>query len=217
MYLIQTDTGENVLVDTGLQPANLDDRYHAWGSEAAEFVLPLLKSEDLLEQRLAAIGLQLGDITHVVNTHLHADHCGGNFLFPQAEILVQREHYDEALAHPQIPNELFHRPELTYRFLDRDAQLFAGVRAIVAPGHARGLQALLVSLPDSGNILIAGDAIDTSEHLQRDLWTHCPEPQIARESAQLLQRIAAEEHALLLFGHDLDQWRMLRLSPDFYA
>lgn len=217
VYLIQTDNDENVLVDTGLHPANLDDPQHAWGAEAADVVLPMLKPEDLLEHRLAEIGIELGDITHVVNTHLHADHCGGNFLFPQAEFLVQREHYDEALAHPQIPSELFDLPELNYRFLEGDAELFAGVRAIVAPGHARGLQALLVSLPESGNILIAGDAIDTIEHLERDLWTHCPEPEVARESAEHLKRIAAEENALLLFGHDADQWRTLRLSPRFYS
>lgn len=216
VYLIQTSNDENVLVDTGLHPANVEDPYRAWGREAADVVLPLLQPEDLLERRLAEIGLGLGDITHVVNTHLHADHCGGNFLFPQAEILVQREHYDEALAHPQIPSELFHRPELTYRLLDGDTDLFAGVRAIVAPGHARGLQALLVSLPAFGKILIAGDAIDTREHLERDLWTHCPEPETARRSARYLQRLAADEDALLLFGHDAAQWRTLRIAPDFY-
>jgi N-acyl homoserine lactone hydrolase len=216
-YLIQTDGNEQVLVDTGLHPANLDDPYHAWGKEAEAVVLPMLRPEDLLERRLAEIGLRLADITHVVNTHLHADHCGGNFLFPQAEFLVQREQYDEALSHPEIPNELFDRPELTYRLLDGDTQLFAGVQAIVAPGHARGFQALLVALPDSGNVLIAGDAIDTREHLDRDLWTHCPEPETARRSAEHLQSIAARGNALLLFGHDADQWRTLRLSPDFYG
>jgi N-acyl homoserine lactone hydrolase len=216
VYLIRTDGGENVLVDTGLHPVNLDDPYRAWGREAADVVLPMLRPEDLLEHRLGEIGLSLGDVTHVVNTHLHADHCGGNFLFPQAEFLVQREHYEEALAHPDIPGELFHRPELTYRLLDGDADLFPGVRAIVAPGHARGLQAILVSLPGSGNVLVAGDAIDTREHLERDLWTHCPEPELARRSARRLLRIAEDEDALLLFGHDAGQWRELRLSPDFY-
>lgn len=215
-YLIQTDDCENVLVDTGLHPDNLDDPYQAWGRDASDLVLPMLKPEDLLERRLAEIGLGIGDITHVVNTHLHADHCGGNFLFPHAEILVQREHYDEALAHPEFPSELFHRPELTYRLLDGDAQLFEGVRAIVVPGHARGLQALLVSLPNSGNVLIAGDAIDTLEHIERDLWTHCPEPETARRSAQQLRRIAEEENAPIWFGHDAEQWRTLRLSPAFY-
>jgi N-acyl homoserine lactone hydrolase len=216
VYLIQTDDDENVLVDTGIHPASVDDPYDAWGKEAADVVFPILAPEDLLEPRLAEIGLELSDVSHVVNTHLHPDHCGANFLFPHAEFLVQREQYDEALAHPEVPNELFHRPELTYRLLDGDERLFSGVRAIVAPGHARGFQALLVSLPNSGNVLIAGDAIDTAEHVERDLWTHCPDPETARQSAQHLQRVAAEEDALLLYGHDADQWRTLRLSPQFY-
>lgn len=216
VYLIRTDTDENVLIDTGLHPANVDNPYHTWGEDAAEVVLPILAAADLLEPRLTEIGLGLGDITHVVNTHLHPDHCGANFLFPHAEILVQRDQYDEALAHPEIDNDLFHRPELTYRLLDGDQQLFDGIRAIVAPGHAQGLQALLVSLPNSGDILIAGDAIDTAEHLERDLWTHCPDPETARQSAHNLQRLAAENEALLLYGHDTDQWQMLRLSPSYY-
>jgi N-acyl homoserine lactone hydrolase len=216
IYLIHTDQNENVLVDTGLHPANVDNPWHTWGEDAAEIVLPTLTPADLLEPRLAEIGLGLGDITHVVNTHLHPDHCGANFLFPHVEILVQRDQYDEALAHPEIDNDLFHRPNLTYRLLDGDRDLFAGIRAIVAPGHARGLQALLVSLPNTGDILIASDAIDTAEHLERDLWTHCPDPETARQSAHDLQRIAAEHDALLLYGHDINQWQALRLSPKFY-
>jgi glyoxylase-like metal-dependent hydrolase (beta-lactamase superfamily II) len=77
-----------------------------------------MQPEDRLERRLAEVGLGIADITQIVNTHLHPDHCGGNFLFPHAEIIVQREHYQEALAHPEIADELFHRPELHYRLLD---------------------------------------------------------------------------------------------------
>jgi glyoxylase-like metal-dependent hydrolase (beta-lactamase superfamily II) len=144
-------TTKNVLVDTGLHPAHIDHPSHSFG-------------------------LGMADITHVVNTHLHPDHCGGNFRFPHAEIIVQWEHYQETLAHPEIADELFHRPELHHRLVDGDEQLFSRVRAIVVPGPARGLQALLVSLPHSGGILIAVDAIDTAEHLERDLWTHYPDP-----------------------------------------
>lgn len=216
VYLIRTDDGENVLVDTGMHPAHIDDPYHSFGIENVDAILPRMEPADRLEHRLAEVGLELADITHVVNTHLHADHCGGNFLFPHAEFIVQGEHYQEALEHPEIPDELFHRPELHYRLLDGDEQLFGGVRAIAVPGHARGLQALLVSLPNSGNILIGGDAIDTAEHLERDLWTHCPDPETARRSAQRLQQLTADEDALLLYGHDAAQWQTLRLSPLFY-
>ena len=38
-----------MLVDTGLHPANLDDPFAAWGREAADVVLPILRPEDLLE------------------------------------------------------------------------------------------------------------------------------------------------------------------------
>src|SRR5215208_75446 len=54
------------------------------------------------------------------------------------------------------------------------------------------------------------------EHLERDLWTHCPDPETARASAQRLQQIAAHEDALLLYGHDAAQWQTLQLSPGFY-
>ena len=102
--------------------------------------------------------------------------------------------------------------------IDKGAVFTPGIDegAIVAPGHARGLQALLVSLPHSGSILIAGDAIDTAEHLERDLWTHCPDPETAGESARRLQQIAVEENALLLYGHDAAQWQTLERSPRFY-
>jgi glyoxylase-like metal-dependent hydrolase (beta-lactamase superfamily II) len=68
----------------------------------------------------------------------------------------------------------------------------------------------------AGDVLIAGDAIGTAEHLERDLWTHCPDPETARQSARDLQRLAAENDALLLYGDDMDQWEELRLSPRFY-
>jgi N-acyl homoserine lactone hydrolase len=105
VYLIRTDNDENVLVDTGLHPAHIDDPSHSFGLENADTVLARMQPEDQLEPRLAEVGLEIADITHVVNTHLHPDHCGGNFLFPHAELIVQGEHYEEALAHPRDPRQ----------------------------------------------------------------------------------------------------------------
>jgi glyoxylase-like metal-dependent hydrolase (beta-lactamase superfamily II) len=76
VYLIRTDNGENVLVDTGMHPAHIDDPSYSFGLEDADTVLARMQPEDQLEPRLAEIGLEIGDITHVVNTHLHPDHCG---------------------------------------------------------------------------------------------------------------------------------------------
>jgi N-acyl homoserine lactone hydrolase len=218
LFLVETDDGERVLVDTGMHPVHVDDPEHTFGDMPPynEWILPMMRREDTLEHRLGELGLSVDDITHVVNTHLHFDHCGQNYLFTKVPIMLQREHYEVALETPDYPHEYFDLPELNYELVDGDVQLFRGIRGITAPGHAPGLMALLFELPNSGSILLCTDAIDTQEHLDHDIWDHCPDPVTAKESAEKLKRIAADENATMLFGHDLAQWRTLRLAPQYY-
>ena len=49
-----------------------------------------LAPDDLVEAQLAAHGIERQQITHVVNSHLHFDHCGRNGPFAHATTLVQR-------------------------------------------------------------------------------------------------------------------------------
>src|SRR3954467_3468707 len=72
--------GTRILVDTGIKdqhPAlfDMDPRLRAWTEEVD----------------LAGSGV-------VVNTHLHADHCGGNHLFESRPVYVQRRELDDALS-----------------------------------------------------------------------------------------------------------------------
>ena len=62
-----------VLVDTGM-------------TEAA----PLMADMDTRLRPLSEQDVDLAGIDIVVNTHLHADHCGGNHLFAGRPIYVQR-------------------------------------------------------------------------------------------------------------------------------
>jgi len=219
LFLVETDDGERVLVDTGMHPVHVDDPGHTFRGLAPydEWIRPIMGPEDTLEHRLGELGLSVGDVTHVVNTHLHFDHCGQNSLFTEVPIILQREHYEAAKRDPSsYPSEYFDLPDLHYELIEGDRQLFRGIRGITAPGHAPGLMALLFELPNSGSILLCTDAIDTREHLDHDIWDHCPDPATARESAEKLKRIAAQENATMLFGHDLEQWRTLRHAPQYY-
>ena len=47
------------------------------------------RPEDLAEVQLARAGIDPDSVTHVVNSHLHFDHCGRNGPFPHAVTLVQ--------------------------------------------------------------------------------------------------------------------------------
>ena len=49
-YLIRTDNGENVLVDTGMHPANVENPYHSFGLENADEVLVRAQPADTLER-----------------------------------------------------------------------------------------------------------------------------------------------------------------------
>jgi N-acyl homoserine lactone hydrolase len=68
-----------VLVDTGMT------EHH-----------PLLADMDPRLRPLSERDIDLASIDIVVNTHLHADHCGGNHLFAGRPIYVQRRELDDA-------------------------------------------------------------------------------------------------------------------------
>jgi N-acyl homoserine lactone hydrolase len=218
VFLVETDDGERVLIDTGMHPVHIEEPTHTFGEmpPGEEWIVPIMRREDTIEHRLGEIGLSVADITHVVNTHLHFDHCGQNYLFTKVPIILQREHYEIAKQDADYPHEYFDLPELRYELIDGDRELFRGIRGITAPGHVPGLMALLVTLPSAGNILLCSDAIYTREHIERDIWDHCPDAATAKQSAEKLKRIAAQEDATMVYGHDIAQWETLRRAPLYY-
>ena len=234
-YLIQTDDGRNVLIDTGfprsvrgrqeqataeLLAAHPDDSVTAFTAT----VMGNLRDaeQDLVVNRLAALGLAPRDIDYLVCTHFDLDHAGNHDLFAGAELVVQRRHYDAARQHPRfrILGAAWEAPGLRYRFLDGDAHLLPGIELIETGGHVPGHQSVLVRLPETGPVLLAVDAITSPEHLAPDAQDMLQDmdPVAKRASVGKLRAIAAREGVqLIVFGHDAEQWRGLRKSPEFYA
>jgi N-acyl homoserine lactone hydrolase len=217
-YLLQTDDGKNVVIDTGMHINHIEDpEYTFRGQEFSKVLLPVMQPEDSIVNRLAELDLTPGDIDIVINTHLHFDHCGNNELFPNSRFVVQRRHYEVAREHPAFPSKYFDIPGLNYDLIDGELEILPGVTAILTPGHAPWHQSLLLNLGQDGNILLCSDAIYCQDNLDYDAWGGQMEPDVARESAQKLLKIAAETNALLVYGHDTEQWKTLRRVPSFYS
>jgi N-acyl homoserine lactone hydrolase len=216
-YLIKLDDGKNLLIDTGMSRLHITDPGATWrGTQMIDILVPEMAPEDNLEVRLGELDVRPKDIDYVVNTHLHFDHAGNNDLFERATFFVQREHYDFAKDNPMFPNQYWNLPKLKYELLDGETELFPGLEAILTPGHAPAHQSVMVRLQDSGNMVVCGDAVYTQDNLDHQSWGGQADPEAAAESGAKLQRIAQEENAMLLFGHDPAQAGRLHRSPQSY-
>jgi N-acyl homoserine lactone hydrolase len=215
-YLLELGD-ELILVDTGMHPVHIEDPGAGFPEGFDAILMPRMTAADRLEARLGESGVAIGDITAVINTHLHFDHAGSNARFTGVPIYVQRAHHAEALVHPAYPDELWNLPGLRYELLDGETELFPGVELLLTPGHAPGHQSLLVTLGSGQRVLLCGDAILSRANLEHDSWATQADPATARASGTRLVDLAAERDALMIFGHDPVQMHALRYAPEAYT
>jgi N-acyl homoserine lactone hydrolase len=230
-YLIQTDDGTNVLVDTGYPRTIFGKHEQAAAQISASLpedtfmpsVVRALRNDpaDFITNQLALLGLTPGDIDYLVCTHFDWDHAGNHDLFVHAELVVQKRHSEVARKAPrfQLFDSPWNKPELRYRLLDGDTELLPDVTLIETPGHVPGHQSVLVRLPETGSVLLAGDALIRADRLNPEAP---PLPQdmdhsaVRRTTESLRAVIEREGVRLIIFGHDAQQWRTLKLAPDYY-
>jgi N-acyl homoserine lactone hydrolase len=87
-YLLIHPNGR-VLFDTGVHRQAITDPIGRLGERrATRFTVRSQVGDDVVSQ-LARVGMRPEDITYVINSHFHVDHCGCNEFFPQATFLVQ--------------------------------------------------------------------------------------------------------------------------------
>jgi N-acyl homoserine lactone hydrolase len=209
-YLVQTGDEKNILIDSGLPP----DYTPPPGAPEAE------NKRNVLEH-LTDLGLRPDDIDLVICTHFDVDHAGYHDAFPRAEFIVQREHYELARSgDPRYAAARAHwdHPALRYRLIDGDTELLPGLLLIETSGHAPGHQSVLVRLPRTGNVLLTIDAVVLQRLFtpDRKAWPIEDETQLRSSTQKLLDLVAREQVALVVFGHDGDQWQTLKKAPAYY-
>ena len=221
-YLLRHPEG-TVVVDGGNPLAVARDAPAHWGSLADVFEVHMTEAQHCAAQ-LAALGVGPDAVSHIVQTHLHIDHTGALGHFPEATVLVHARELETARAaeSPATSGYVradYDRPELRWRTVEGETDLFGdgAVRLIETPGHSAGHISLLLSLDEAGPVLLAADASDN-----RDQWEGRAYPRAlhsreqAAQSLEHLHQLAGQTGALVVFGHDPENWAQLKRAPDSY-
>ncbi len=207
--LLIESQGKKILVDTGV-----GDKVSAKRRE----ILNLKRQKGLVEN-LKGKGVEPKEVAVVINTHLHADHCGGNTIvktaraiptFPQADYWVQEEEW-EAAQHPNERTRAAYLPENfdplqergNLRLVRGDTSITSEVRSIVTPGHTRYHQSVVIE--SGGNkALYLGDLAPWAVNIERLAWVPAAdvEPLLNIETKRRIREWVLEEEVLLIFEHD---------------
>ena len=217
-YLIETEDGQHIMIDSGMHRKHIADPDATFrGTEFGNWLKVVMKPEDDIKNRLGEIGLTVEDIDVLVSTHFHFDHAGNHGDFSASRIVTQREAYEYAKENPApFPRDIWDLPNLNYEMIDGDMELVPGVELLKTNGHTPGHMSVLVRLPKTGPVMLAIDAIYTMENLETDNWSGYMDPAASLESAHRVADIAKREGAMLITGHDPEQWAQLKMAPSYY-
>jgi len=199
---------ERILIDTGIgdkYDQKFADRYR-------------IERLDNLHNSLKNNGLDERDISMVILTHLHFDHCGGSTrneggkivpTFPNARYFVQEAEWNEAL-NPNRRSRASYLPENflalkeagQLELLNGSVEILPGIELIHTGGHTRGMQIVKIS-SGAQTALFWSDMIPTRGHIPvpyimgYDLY-----PLDSMEQKEKLLRQAIAEGWISFLEHD---------------
>ncbi len=192
-----------------------------WGDKQDEkfFRHTYLHGGSGLAGGLAECGYRPEDITDVIITHLHADHCGGCFvnakgggtvpLFPNAAWHISRAQWEWANESNLREEDAF-LPENIRPFgesgrqhlVEEPCELFPGVSVRICYGHTPGM--LIPVINCNGKTMVyTGDLIPTVAHIPL-LWNMAYDllPLVTIAEKQEILHEALQNDWLLVFQHD---------------
>lgn len=203
--------GHNIIVDTGYGNCLSESQRKRGG----------ITHFDGTQRGLGSLGIAPADIDIVIDTHLHDDHCTGNFrlsadgsrapAFPNAEYLAQRREYEDAI-HPNERTRATYLPDNyvplyesgQLRLLDGDCEVVSGVSVLKTPGHTPGHTSVRIESGGQHAAFLC-DLASLAVHFERLAWmtAYDVEPLVTLETKRAWQGWALETNALLIFPHDI--------------
>jgi N-acyl homoserine lactone hydrolase len=168
-----------------------------------------------LAAQLDQLGVKPSDIQAMAISHTHPDHIGNVEMFPATMLYVQSAEYEW----PGANNQPRFKAEHPVTKLEGDRDVFGdgSVTILSTPGHTPGHQSLLVKLPNTGAIVLSGDAVHFKSNWDnRGVPTMNSSKEQTLASMEKLADTLTKEKAQLWINHDKAQRDGLKMSPEFY-
>lgn len=171
--------GRTVLVDLGVGHRTM------LGIEGGSFL-----------ESLRGLGVEPGDVTDVVFTHLHLDHVGwasdrdGRAVFPSATYRAATADWDHFLVeHPGPEAEILRPVAERFEMWDGSGPIIAGIDGLEAPGHTPGSSVIVLS-SGTERAMLLGDVVHCPVEMVDDEWDAMfdVDPDLARRTRIRLNR-----------------------------
>jgi len=210
----------SLLIDIGSRVILIDNGY---GDKQDEkyFKHVYLNGGDGLEGAFKKHGYSFNDVTDVILTHLHADHCGGGvkynsdktsyeLTFKNATYWVSKPHWDWAMNPNKQEGAAFLKENLMpmkesgkLKFIEKNTELYPDINLRLYNGHTVGQ---IIPFINTGNkiFVFVADLIPSTAHIPL-VWNMAYDVHpldTLKEKEEFLNE-AADNNYILFFQHDL--------------
>jgi glyoxylase-like metal-dependent hydrolase (beta-lactamase superfamily II) len=172
-----------------------------------------------LEDLIRLCGFEPEQITDVVLSHLHFDHCGActhlkegqlEITFPKAQHWVSRSQWESYLNPNELERKSFRKQDMMpvrksglIRLIEDDYELFDGFKMSIFNGHTKGQIISFIKLGEKATLIFPGDVIPTKANFP-DTWisAYDIEPLESLCAKKALKKRTKGECVNYVFYHD---------------